>query len=648
MKKSSLNLAEYSGVNMLASWIAYVFAAIMIAVFPLYFQDDYFDIMRSKVSFFQIATGGFLIISVILMIAQIAGRSLKERQLVPPERTVPMHVLALALLFLVVVFISTFMTDYRQEAIWGETGRRTTAVFWLLAVLAFLMLARYLKPGIGLIWLFFFSNIIVFLVAVANFWGFDPLGMHAELDESQIATFTTTIGNVNMSVSYDCLIYPIGLVLFYQSREWLSRVIYGIFVVVGCWALFCTTSEGWLFGIVGGFALLLWFGMSSLENFKYYCETAVLYLASLLAMQCLTLLAVNRGWSHGWSDLMLPKAVSQMQHVLPPFLIGGLLVIFAAGMVWAILAMKKSGEELQTEKADAILQKARRILFIVIIAVVAVVVIIIAVATASSSMAQGNAILQKLAITDDFGSGRGLIWRVTTSAWADVPFLEKLFGYGPNCFRYMIENSSMAEETLAYFDGAVLVDSHNEFLYILSTLGILGVIGYFGLVGSYLVRCFKGAKEYPIFVVGVVAVGASLLQGLVNSSQVFSTPLLFLFLGIMEAIFRRKRNPDLDDLAYEEPPKEKKKPAGKASKAKNQPHKAAGGGKNKGGAGRHNAGKSKGGAGKSDISHQKSGKGNDASKGSDSSKESKKNRSNQGKNKGKGKKKSGKKNGKKK
>lgn len=584
MKKSNLNLAEYSGVNMLASWVAYAFAAIMIAIFPLYFQDDYFDIMRSKVNFFQIATGGFLAISILLMIAQIVERSLKEKQLVPPERTVPIHVLVLSILFIVVVFISSFMTDYRQEAIWGETGRRTTAIFWMLTVLAFLMLARYLKPGIGLIWLFFFSNIILFLVAAANYWGYDPLGMHAELDSSQLATFVTTIGNINMNVSYDCLIYPIGLVLFYQSREWLSRVIYGIFVVVGCWAVFCTTSDGWIFGIVGGFVLLLWFGMSSLENFKYYCETAVLYLASLLSVQCLTILATRQGWSHGWSDLMLPNALSQMQ-VLHPVLIGGLLFIFAVGMVWTIMVTRKGEQELQAEKIDGVLKQARRILFIAIIAVVAAVIIIMAVATSNPAIAQGNPILQRLVIVDDFGSGRGLIWRVTTTAWADVPFAEKLFGYGPNCFRYMIENSSVAQETSAYFNGAVLVDSHNEFFYILSTLGILGVIGYFGLMFSYLVRCFKAAKQYPIFVVGVVAIGASLLQGLVNSSQVFSTPLLFIFLGIMEAIFRRKRRPDLDDLVYDEPvdlayekPSEgTKKPSGKnASKAKNQSYKGTG------------------------------------------------------------------------
>lgn len=544
-----------SGLNMIASWAAYIFTAIMIGLFPLYFHDDYFDIMRSKVKFFEIVALIFLVIAVFLMVLQIIIESIKEKQLVLPERTVPIHVLVFAGLFLVVVFISAFMTDYGQEAFWGESGRRTTAIFWLLATLAILMVGKHLKAGMGLVWIFLISNAIVFLLAVLNFWGLDPLGMHKDLDESQIATFISTIGNVNMNVSYDCLVYPIGLALFYQSRERLSRILYGLFVVIGCWGLYSTTSEGWILGVAGAFALLLWFGMNSVENFKHYCETAVLFLASLLIMQHLSTFAVR----HGVTNLMLQKSQYQEETVtvMHPAVLWGLLIVFALGFVWAFLISRKAGQELQTEGTDVILKRSRLVLFGLLILAVIAGIILVAAVTSNPAMAEGNAMLQKLIINDTFGSSRGFIWHKTTGAWTQLPFAEKLFGYGPNCYRYMIENA-WGDEVKNYFGGAVLVDSHNEFLYILSTLGIAGVIGYFGLMFSYLVRCFRGVKDNPLLLLGVAAIGASLLQGLVNSPQVFSTPLLFVLLGILEAIFRKQKHPELE---YVEPPKQGQKPA---------------------------------------------------------------------------------------
>lgn len=542
MKKA---VSAESGADMLASWIAYIFTAIMIGIFPLFFHDNYFDIMRSKVRFFQIVAAGFVLIAILLTVAKIVELSVKEKKLCVPKPSAPIHVLIFAGVFLLAVVVSTFMSDYGQEAFWGESGRRTSAVFWLLAILAFLMVGRYLKVGMGLVWIFLISNTLVFLLAILNYWGLDPLGMHEGLNEGQIATFISTIGNVNMNVSYDCLIYPIGLALFYQSRERLSRILYGIFVVIGCWGLFSTTSEGWILGVAGAFAMLLWFGMSSFENLKYYCQTAVLFLVSLLAMQYLSNLAVHLGAT----SQMLVKSQAQEASVtlMHPAVLWALLIVFAAGMIWTMMVTRKDGEELRAEAAGTVLKRARKFLFILLFAAVAVGIVLVIVVTSNPEIAEGKPMLQKLIISDSFGSGRGMIWSKTTGAWAQLPFPEKVFGYGPNCYRYMIEDT-WGQEIRNFFGGAVLVDSHNEFLYILSTLGIVGVIGYFGLMVSYLARCFRTAKENPLLLLGAAAILASLLQGLVNSPQIFSTPLLFVLLGILQAIFRKQREPETESI----------------------------------------------------------------------------------------------------
>lgn len=551
--------------GIMTSGVAYVFAAVMIGIFPLYFHEKYADIRDVKMQLFLIITVSFFLVTVLLAVTSIIENSVRQKHFCPPQRKFPVYILALTGLFAVSVVIALLLCDYRQDAFWGETGRRTGAAFWLLVILAFLMVGRYLKANMGLVWIFLISNTLVFLLALLNYWGLDPLGMHTGYDDVDRATFISTIGNVNMNVSYDCLVYPVGLALFYQSRERLSRILYGAFVVIGAWGIYSTTSEGWVLGVGGAFVLLLWFGMNSMDDFKHYCETAVLFLVALLSMQSLSTLAVHLGKM----SASLSKSQYQIQDVtlMHPAVLGGILLIFAVCLVVSMGVLKGKFQGIKVENADLILKKIRKFVFVFFLAVVTAGICLLVAVNVNPAIAEEKTLLQRLVIGDDFGSGRGFVWRMTAEAWTQLPFSEKIFGYGPNCFRYMLEDI-VGQELQQSPSGGGWADPHNEFLNILSMVGIAGVVGYFGLMLSYLVRCFRGVQKNPLLLLGVMAIGASLLQGLVNSSQVFSTPLLFILLGILETFFRKEKEPVLEPMPAMQQKKAVKKKGQKKGKHK--------------------------------------------------------------------------------
>lgn len=73
----------------------------------------------------------------------------------------------------------------------------------------------FLKVGMGLIWTFLISNILIFIIGILNFWGIDVLEMKVGLIKSQYAVFQSTIGNINF---FELFMFGssrwIGLVLF--------------------------------------------------------------------------------------------------------------------------------------------------------------------------------------------------------------------------------------------------------------------------------------------------------------------------------------------------------------------------------------------------------------------------------------------------
>ena len=135
-----------------------------------------------------------------------------------------------------------------------------------------------------------------------------------------------------------------------------------------------------------------------------------------------------------------------------------------------------------------------------------------------------------LVFSDEWGTGRGLNWRLSMDYWLhDSTLLSKFIGYGPDTY-YIITMDRfmniMQDAGYGMFDSA-----HNEYLEYLITVGILGLSSYIILLFTALRTMLRSkASGIKAAAVGVIAYA---FQAVVNIAIPITTPvfMILMFIG---------------------------------------------------------------------------------------------------------------------
>lgn len=132
-----------------------------------------------------------------------------------------------------------------------------------------------------------------------------------------------------------------------------------------------------------------------------------------------------------------------------------------------------------------------------------------------------------------WGTGRGLIWNRLVYSFTQSPFTQLLFGHGLDTTRFLLINTF--GESMAMYDNA-----HNEILQYLVTTGIVGLLLYLSIFITCIKRLWKFVKKEPYACALGATVVCYLIQSIVNINQPITTPLLFMFLGMIESFIRQE------------------------------------------------------------------------------------------------------------
>ncbi len=511
--------------------MAALFVIVMLGLFPLFFQDSYFNIVDAKMLFFYFCSAALIVMTMIFSgagyfqerkrnKAGTKGWDLKEL-----VKNIPVTSW-FAGSFLLSILIATVFSVYPAESFYATDGRRLGTITFVLCIVVYAILGKFLKPNMWMAWVFLISNSVVSLVLILQFFGLNVFHMWDNMAAASLGIFVSTIGNIDACATYYCMVLPVGMVLFFLSDELFSKVVYSIFLIMGFFGAFATTTEGWLLGVGAAFLVIFWFSLKDHDSIRRFCELCLVFWGSCLVLK-LSLLASagNTASVMLYRFRLLPLQNFMVSwHVL---LIEGILLIF----LWCLAkwADKKEWE---------VPYRAIRIGFFLLLAVIAAVAVILALVANLSGEKQWEGAFQwmnMLKLQDDFGSKRGIIWKQTWAAWKKLPIGRKFFGYGINCFHQFLYQYQSAE--LANHAGRV-IDPHNEILQFMSLTGIFGMVSYFGLLISTAVSAGKMVKEYPVMMMGAAMVWSYLAQSMVNNPTAFLTPVLFLHLGILKGIER--------------------------------------------------------------------------------------------------------------
>lgn len=512
---------------------ASLFVILMLGFFPLFYQDSYFNITDAKRMFFYFCGAGLLVLTVLLAGAgylqdwratgnkELQGSKKKGKEIL---KNIPITSW-FAYGFAVAVLNATVFSVNPFESFYGTDGRKLGAIAFLLCIAVYLILGKFLKPGIWMAWIFLISNGIVCFLLLLQFWGIDILHMWDGIIPTEVGMFASTIGNVNACATYFCMAVPVGMVLFYLSDALLSEILYGLLLLLGFFGMYATISDSWILGIGAAFLVLFCFSIKNHDYMERFLGICLMFWASSLVVRlALTAGAENTSvMSQRFRTLPLQNFITGKKVLLAEG------IILCLGMVLIKIAKKK---DIQIPY-----DKIRKVFVGVVVTVLSLAVTAVLVVNLSPEKQWEGGLqwMNLLKLQDNFGSSRGIIWKQTWIAWQKLPIGRKFFGYGINCF-YQFLYQYQASELTMYT--ARIVDPHNELLQFMSMTGIFGAVCYFGFLISTAVSAAKQSRHYPVMMMGTVVICSYLAQSMVNNPTVFLTPTLFLYLGILKSLER--------------------------------------------------------------------------------------------------------------
>ncbi|WP_099469014.1 O-antigen ligase family protein [Konateibacter massiliensis] len=485
--------------------ITIIFLVIMIGIFPLYYRNYYLDILIVKNALFQSLTIGFLAIGIVFVVPSFFWERKEGNRKLRISLTD-----AFAIIFFVTVIISCLLSPIGSEAFWGNERRRLGGLFLLLCIGVYFMVSRFYKSSQLVLWVFLIANYIVFMLIILNFCGIDLLHMYDHLKAAQHKIFIGTLGNINMCAEYAGVVTTLMMGFYYLAKEKLSRICYFVAIVMGIYSCIATRADSWLLAVGPAYLVFLAVSMHDTSKLQKWWELCIGFFCGSFLVKITEVLNQLTGIKNLWiSDLR----IHFLQYTMISWKI--LFLELAALVVFWLLLHSKYVKYLN--------RYGNKILLGAVIISMAVIAAVI------------------FPLEDSFGTNRGYIWKRTLINFKDMPFLQQIFGYGPNSFQQSMEENYGAEIRSSFT--TVFWDAHNEPLQFLATTGILGMVSYMGMQISLMVSCIRQRNIQPAAVIGCAGIVAYMLQALVNNPQVFTTPLLFIFLGVMENKVRKTNIP---------------------------------------------------------------------------------------------------------
>lgn len=512
MKKQK---TKVSIMEIMQEYVTSLYVGIMLLIFPLFYRNNYIDILRAKRDFYLGITFFFLGIMAILTVFAVLERG-KGNSIFTKRQDIKSVLPFFILLAVAVWLIGGFRSGYLMDAFWGTTGRYLGIMVYLSGVAVMLLLARFLKWSTFLTWTFLLGASGVYLLQILNHWQIDILGMKDNLASYQHATFISTIGNLNFNAALNSVTVTMVMVLFLNCKEKISMWVYAFVLFLGFMGSFCCRSDSVFLGIGASFLVILGYAFLQKKKLeKVWIEGVIFFLA--LSVTAL-LYKLFSGHAYLFDGVMQALLNGKLLAAMAVFL-------FLCALVWRLVRSK-----------DKLYLWLNRIYWIMLLICVLSLLALFGVANLGDAEAGW---LAKFRFNDAWGSHRGYTWNRSLQIFSKVSPEKKIFGCGINCFPYIMDEY-FGEEAIRWYQIRV-VDAHSEYLHLLVTMGIAGCIGYFGMILTVLVRCIRSVAKDERALLGVAGIIAFLAQGIVNNSQITILPFVFIGLGIYLSILRKNQ-----------------------------------------------------------------------------------------------------------
>ena len=482
--------------------VACVYLIILCSVLPLYMKNGYYELGEAK------ATCYIAISLIFFLILTVMGR-ITEKRTNDNTHKVSEHS-SITEFFLYATFFScmlsfVFSVD-KKMAFMGFEGWRTGLLSYLLAIffcIVFSGIRQVKKLPKPVIYLSLLVPFIEFILGIINRFGIYPVAIQG-IDNS----FVATLGNINWYSGFLAIFVPIGIGLVYLTKERTAEHFLSIiYTIPGIAALFLQGSDGAVLIMVGTVALLIWLGLDARVNTKKVLISLMVIGTGMTMAPILLYFFCENYKYEGGVLLAIIRAHT------------GIILVAAAFFLYR---MERLFEEINLSYKSRIYKLIYSIILVVVIAL--------------------SVVYIYSDYSDDFGNGRGLIWRVSVDVFKSMTPWQQLVGVGQDCMASYIEtDAALYVFLLDSFNGNLLTNAHCELLNVLIERGLIGGISYIGLFVCAVYELIKAKETEPSAIICGLPLISYFLYNQVSFAQITSMPYAYVLIGMGLSILKQNK-----------------------------------------------------------------------------------------------------------
>lgn len=510
MSKSGLSGLMRQGEETLS----FIFCLMMGAIFPFFLSSGYQKAGTDKGLLYIYLAGAFCILGLMLYSVYL----LSNVGALKPLRSFRALDLSdrFMLLYFVIINISFLLSPNRDRALIGEGGWYQGYLPSVFLVCSYFFISRFLTKTTCIIAVLCIVSGFQFILGAVNRLGFYPIKY-----EGIESGFISTLGNINWFCGFWSLFFGLAIGLFYKVKSRGLSVLCGVLLAVGSFSGALQGSDSALFVFTAGMIAILVCGLKGEREDRIRAHLTCGIIFAPLALTFLVLKITGK-------SLNLEALILDL-FAYSPFA----MVLCIISFVMAFLAFKAP------EDKERDLYKVYMTLVLSILGLIVFTAILLILLNTFSE--NGIELLKdKPFFTLDYNWGnlRGYTWTAGFSVFRDGGVLQKLIGWGPDCFAFAVykNGSSCYALMKEAFGDSRLTNAHCEWLTVLGNFGILGLVSFMGMELTKIKALFQTKMAIP-FACGIATLGY-VSNNLFSFAQPVNIPYLFILMGIGTAVLR--------------------------------------------------------------------------------------------------------------
>lgn len=483
---------------------------------PLIIHDKYFDILTTKYYFYCGCTMFMIVIFMVYYISQWHKKQcLTIKDIIGKISYDLSWTDYSVLLFYIIAILSTLSSDYVYESFWGNEGRFTGLFLITWYVLSYFCISRFWKFNVKYIDIIVLTGILVCLFGITDYFNLDILNFKQTISDSQRNIFTSTIGNINTYTAYVGIIAAISTVLFSTEKYFKKMLYYFISMIISFFAIIMGTSDNAYLSLGALFGFLPLFLFKDNKGIKRYIIVIATFLTVIKAIVCI---------NDYFADVVLgiDSTFKLMVEIKGFVVLIILLWIFV--ITWYMVDCRKKNNYIFYGNT------LRNLWIVLLITIFIGIVYVLYDCNIVGDSDKYGSLTSYLLFNDDWGTHRGYIWRNAMECYFNMSWWKKAVGFGPETFGILMLQKTAHNPYNEVFDSA-----HNEYLHLLTTVGIFGLISYLSFVIGVIVHGIKHHINKPYIVAVLFGIICYSIQAFVNLNLPIVTPVFWALLGIVSS-----------------------------------------------------------------------------------------------------------------